>query len=256
MAVIRAKDNPRVRRWQKLARDGGARRAEGRAIIEGPKLVEAWLLLRGIAVSIIVTETCHERGGAASLLKGKPPVLVSEAVMSAITDVRTSQGIAAEVAIPLPAGLLAAARSCVFLEGVQDAGNVGAILRSACAFGVGDVVLGPGCADPWSPKVLRAAAGAHARLNLRTSDDLPASLAEFGGLVLVTVPRDGIPLRDADLGERTGWIFGSEGQGVSMELARHAQGWVMIPISENSESLNVAAAAAVCLYEASRRDRQ
>lgn len=256
MAVIRAKDNPRVRRWQKLARDAGARRAMGRAIIEGPKLVEAWLQLRGAAASVIVTEARHERGDFASLLKGKPPAIVSDAVMSAIAEVQTSQGIAAEVEIPVATWSLAAAPVCVFLEGVQDAGNVGAILRSACAFGVGDVVLGPGCADAWSPKVLRAGAGAHARLNVRTSEDLPASLAEFGGLVLVTVPRDGIPLPEADLGERTGWIFGSEGQGVSMELARHAQGWVMIPIGAATESLNVAAAAAVCLYEAARRKAQ
>ncbi len=256
MAVIRSKDNPRVRRWQKLARDGAARRAECRAIIEGEKLVEAWLLLRGSAVSVIVSETRHERGGVPGSLKAKEPVVVSEAVMSAITELRTSRGIAAEVEVPVPAVSLAAAGSCVFLEGVQDAGNVGAILRNACAFGVSDVVLGPGCADAWSPKVLRAGAGAHARLNVRTSDDLPASLAEFGGRVLVTVPRDGIALPEADLGGRTGWIFGSEGQGVSAQLARHAQGRVRIPMSENAESLNVAAAAAVCLYEASRRNRQ
>jgi TrmH family RNA methyltransferase len=245
--VLQSRDNPKVRRWRALAHDGAARRAEGRAIIEGPHLVEAWAAHRGPPICILLAS------GATLQDTGAPVVLLSEAAMRAITDVRTPQGVAAEVAIPRPAGRLSALADCVFLDAVQDAGNVGAILRSASAFGLLDIVLGPGCADAWSPKVLRAAAGAHAVLRLRETDDLVASFEEFSGNIYCTAPRDGTPLDELDYKSRLAWVFGSEGQGVRAEIARHTTGAASIPMPGRAESLNVAAAAAVCFYEHARR---
>ena len=141
----------------------------------------------------------------------------------------------------------------MLLDGIQDAGNVGAILRSAAAFGLRHVVLGRGCADPWSPKALRAAMGAHFALQIAAAADLVAALQRFGGRAACTVPRGGTPLAQADLGGRMAWLFGAEGQGVSEGLARHAALRITIPMARGTESLNVAAAAAICFYEQARQ---
>jgi len=255
MAAIRSRNNPRVRRWQRLVRETGERRRERRALIEGPHLLETWVAHRGAPACVMVAESALSGAGIAALARRFEgiAVVLADAVMRAITDVRAPQGIAAEIAIPEPREPLGRASSCVFLDGVQDAGNVGAILRSAAAFGFVDVVLGAGCADPWSPKVLRAAAGAHAVLCIRESQDLGAAIDAFGGSTYWTAPRGGIAPGVADLAGRTGWIFGSEGQGVAPGVAARAAGAVTIPLAAGSESLNVAAAAAVCLYESRRR---
>ena len=243
MKVIRSRDNPRIRRWRLLTRDAHERRTQGRAIIEGPHLVETWMRHRGKPVCVMACDPAI----------AEATVILSEEAMAAISDVRTPQGIVAEIAIPRDEQPLGDATSCVFLDGVQDAGNVGAILRSASALGALDIVLGPGCADPWSPKVLRAAAGAHALLRIRESVDLASAVVEFGGPIYWTSPRGGRTLADIDLRGRAGWIFGSEGQGVSKRLAGRAGAAVSIPMPGQTESLNVAAAAAICLYEQSRQ---
>ena len=126
---------------------------------------------------------------------------------------------------------------------------MGAILRSAAAFGVGEVVVDRACADPWSPKVLRAAMGGHFKLALRQVADLAKALEDFQGTLVCTVSSGGTPLKALELPGRIGWIFGSEGRGVSPALAATAGRKVTIPMTPGSESINVAAAAAICLYE-------
>jgi len=141
----------------------------------------------------------------------------------------------------------------VFLEGIQDPGNVGAILRSAAAFGISDAVLDAHCADAWSPKVLRAAMGAHFSMQIAERADLAKSMDRFAGKIACAVPRGGVPIAGADLSGRIGWLFGAEGRGVSEALAARATLKVTIPMPGGAESLNVAAAAAICFYELSRR---
>ena len=253
VTVLRSRDNPRVRRWAKLVRDSSLRKKAGRAIVEGPHLLAA-LLEQGLEpISVFATENGLARDEIKALvLKAKAnPVVLSESVFRAIADAETPQGIAAEIEIP--AARAAQWRQAVFLEGVQDPSNVGAILRTAAAFGVGEVVLDRGCADVWSPKVLRAGMGGHFRLNLRITGDLGVEIERFSGTAVCTVPSGGVPLRQADLGGRLGWIFGAEGRGVSQPTAALARLKVTIPMTPGSESLNVAAAAAICLYEAFSR---
>jgi len=132
---------------------------------------------------------------------------------------------------------------------VQDPGNVGAIIRSAAAFGVGTVVLDRQCADPWSPKVLRAGQGGHFAIALRQTDDLVAAIS---GRLICTVVQGGTPLPKANLSGRIAWAFGSEGAGLSAAVLAKAAERVTIPMA-GGESLNVAAAAAICLYEAFSR---
>jgi TrmH family RNA methyltransferase len=254
-AVIRSPANSRVARWRRLLADARARRRERCALIEGPHLLDACLASGRRPRALVLAEGAAARPETARLAEraGAPATVVSERVMRALADVEEPQGILAEIELPADAADLRAIAGCVFLDAVQDAGNVGAILRSAAAFGIGAAVLGPGCADPWSPKVLRAATGAHFALALRQSTDLAGDLAEFGGRIACTLARGGAPLRTADLSGRIGWIFGAEGRGVEAALAARAHLRVTIPIRAGVESLNVAAAAAICFYEASAR---
>ncbi len=255
MSVLRSRENPRLRRWQRLARDARLRRTEQRALIEGPHLLAAYLDAGGRPEALIVSDSGLEHAEIGSLVRrsGVAPVAVADALFRQIADAETPIGVAAEIPIRQPRQDLGASPCSAFLEGIQDAGNVGAILRSAAAFGVSDVVLGRGCADPWSPKVLRAAMGGHFALRLAQSDDLADAVVRFGATVLCTVPRGGSRLDAADLRARTGWIFGAEGQGVSEALAARAHVSVTIPMPGPSESLNVAAAAAICFYERARQ---
>jgi TrmH family RNA methyltransferase len=257
LSVIRSRDNERVRRWRRLAGSARARRTERRALIEGVHLVDALLASGRRPGILIVSESGLGRREIADLVKAArlPPVVLADELFAALADTETPTGIAAEIALPVRAPDLAAARGCVFLEGVQDAGNVGAILRSAAAFTAGAVVLGPGCADAWSPKVLRAGMGAHFSLDIASCSDLGPAVDEFGGTIVGTVVRAGTALPGADLRGRIGWIFGGEGQGVSAALAARAALQVTIPMPGAAESLNVAAAAAICFYERARQLR-
>jgi TrmH family RNA methyltransferase len=252
MSVLRSRDNPRVRRWHALARDGRVRKAEGCAMIEGPHLLSACLDAGIKPRAVLVSETGASRPDISALVQrfGGAPVTLPDALLKWLADADSPAGLLAEIAIPAPA---APAGDCVFLEGIQDAGNVGAILRSAAAFGLGRAVLSRGCADPWSPKVLRAAMGAHFSLALGEAGDFEAALRAFGGTLVCTVVQGGRPLIELDWQGDAGWIFGSEGQGVSAAAASLAAVHATIPLAAGAESLNVGAAAAICLYERARR---
>ncbi|MGE5638665.1 MAG: TrmH family RNA methyltransferase [Clostridia bacterium] len=231
--MITSRDNARVKHWAKLARDGRYRRSEKKALIEGPHLVEAFLAAGFRPIEII-----------------KSGETVSDAVFRSIVDVESPQGIAAEIGIP--DGKEDRERDCVFLEGIQDAGNVGTIIRSAAAFGLGTVVLDAQCADPWSPKVLRAGMGGHFALSILGVKTLQDELSRFSGTVLCAVASGGQAIGNADLSGRLAWVFGSEGRGLGTSVLAEADQRITIPIDPGAESLNVAAAAAISFYEASR----
>jgi TrmH family RNA methyltransferase len=255
MPFLTSRNNRLVKRWRELGRDPRARRKERAAIIEGAHLVAACLNSGSPVRSLILSRSGAEKAELASLVRhyGKAPVVVADGVFRAIADTESPVGIAAEIALPKPTLDLAASSGCVFLESVQDPGNVGAILRSAAAFDIREVVLGRGCADAWSPKVLRAGMGAHFSLRIEEEADLADAVARFGETPVCTAPREGMPLPQTQLPSRIGWIFGAEGQGVTRDLAARAGLKVTIPMAGPAESLNVAAAAAVCFYEAARR---
>lgn len=252
MTVLGSRDNPRVRRWRALVRDARERRKVGRAIIEGEHLVLACLNAGWRLETLLLARSAS--GKFEQLAKqANATTVLADAVFRSIADTEAPSGIAAEIALPAGKAELPQAKSCVLLEGIQDAGNVGTILRSAAAFGIGHAVLGPGCADAWSPKVLRAGMGAHFAIHIEEQVDLADAIARFGGKVACTLARGGTPLHAANLTGRLGWIFGSEGQGVSDAIARLATLKVTIPMPGGAESLNVAAAAAICFYEFSTR---
>jgi RNA methyltransferase, TrmH family len=230
-------------------RDGRFRRSERRMLVEGPHLLAAALDAGLAPRALIGTEAGLAKPEVARLVRGTRPILMTASVFAAVVDAETPQGVAAELDIPA----LERRGTPVFLEGVQDAGNVGAIVRSAAAFGAGSVVLDRHCADPWSPKVLRAGMGGHFLVGIRQVDDLAASIVEFKGHLLCATARGGVALRDVVLAGEVGWVFGAEGAGVSAQVEALAAERVAIPMAPGTESLNVAAAAAICLYEAFSR---
>jgi TrmH family RNA methyltransferase len=253
MSVLRSRDNPRVRRWHALAHDGRARKSERSALIEGAHLLAAYLDSGRKPLSVLVSESGRTRPEISALVQraGVAPVTLPDALFKWLADASSPAGLAAEIAIPAAAA--PAAGDWAFLERIQDAGNVGAILRSAAAFGLRHVVLSQGCADPWSPKVLRAAMGGHFSLAVTEVEDLASALDSFAGTTVCTIVQGGRPLGELELRGDIGWIFGAEGRGVSAGTAALAKLRATIPLAPGAESLNVAAAAAVCFYERSRR---
>ena len=145
---------------------------------------------------------------------------------------------------------------CLLLEDVQDPGNVGSMLRSAAAAGVAQVLLSKHCAFAWSPKVLRAGQGAHFHVEIHEDVDLPAWAAAYraaGGAVVAAVAAGGASLYATPLAGRAAIVIGNEGSGLSPALAAQATQRVTIPMPGGMESLNAAAAAAVCLFECARQ---
>jgi TrmH family RNA methyltransferase len=248
VSALTSRDNPKVKRWMKLAADARYRRSEKRTLIEGPHLLAAALQHGCKPVAVLVTEEGTADAEIRGLL-GAKPILLSKGVFRAIVE--ADQGVAAEIEIPV--GKTRDEFRTVFLEGVQDPSNVGAIIRSAAAFGIGRMVLDRACADSWSPKALRAGMGGHFNLQIAETKDLGAEIEAFKGTVACTVPRGGTALREAPLDRSLAWVFGGEGRGLSDEAIRRADLRVTIPMAGGTESLNVAAAAAICLYEAFSR---
>jgi TrmH family RNA methyltransferase len=250
--LLTSRDNPKVKHWAKLAADARYRREKRRALIEGPHLLAAALQAGHKPLAVLATEEAAGNSEIRDLIAraGMAPVMLSKAVFGAIADAGTPQGVAAEIALSEGARKTG---DTVFLEGVQDPANVGAIIRSAAAFGLVQVVLDRACADPWSPKALRAGMGGHFELSVRRAESLAKELAAFRGTLVCSVPKGGQTLGEARLARPIGWLFGGEGAGLSEETIRRALVSVTIPMAGSTESLNVAAAAAVCFYEAFSR---
>jgi TrmH family RNA methyltransferase len=255
VSLLRSRDNPRVRRWHALAHEARSRREAGSALIEGAHLLAAYLGSGARPKAVLVSQSGLERPEIAALAgrAGPAPVTLPDALFRWVADAVTPAGLAAEIELPPAAPDPGRATHAVFLDGIQDAGNVGAILRSAAAFGVDVAVLGRGCADPWSPKVLRAAMGGHFALRVSEVPDLAQALAAFGGKRICAVATGGDAPAAVDLTGRLGWIFGAEGQGVGPAVASLASHRVSVQLAAGVESLNVAAAAAILLYERARQ---
>lgn len=261
---ITSPDNPLVRRLRRLADSARACRESGRTLAEGLHVIEAalaakvefvTLATRGHALPAVADLV--ERVQAADATGRLKCVELGAAVYDAIAPVEHGVGLLAEIGIPAAD---AAARvpneDAVYLDAVQDPGNVGTLLRTAAAAGVRRVVTGPGSACVWAPKVMRAAMGAHFALRIAENVDVTGEARGFRGTV-IAADVDGDDLYAAEWGRGpTLWIFGSEGQGLSPEARAAAGLRLRIPLAPEVESLNVSAAAAVCLFEQARRRRR
>lgn len=268
MKTITSRDNPTFKALKALSSDTRLQREMQRTVLEGVHLIEA-ALAHGVTPELVAVreDALADREIAALLqrLRGVETLCLSERLFCQLSTLATPPGILARITIPggppAPEGAVSSAPSfdvngdCLLLDAVQDAGNVGALLRCAAAAGVRTVLLGPGCAGAWTPRVLRAAQGAHFALQIGEQIDLAVFLKTYAGQSLATVAHGGEPLYALDLTRPCAWLFGNEGAGLAPALAAAATRRVTIPLAPESESLNVAAAAAVCLFEM-RRQRE
>ena len=250
---ISSRDNPLLQRLRKLAQDGAGYRKFGQAWIEGDHLCAALRARGRPAAQAVVTREAWEADGLLRELAGwaAKVSIVPAALFKTVSTLESPASIGFVVDVPVDATLDAGAASVV-LDRVQDAGNVGSILRSAAAFGISQVLALKGTAALWSPKVLRAGMGAHFALRLVEGLEDEALQALRVPLV-ATSSHGGDELPSAALPRPCAWVLGHEGQGVSAELLQRCALTVRIPQPGGEESLNVAAAAAVCLYESARR---
>ena len=256
MNTIESAQNPTLKHLAKLLRSARARRESGQAVLEGAHLLSAYLQAGGQVLQVYVPVSKMQQPETARLLSQLSPervVQTAGAALQKITSLSDAEEITALIALP-PTEPFDAEADCVVLERIQDPGNIGTILRSAAAAGVGQVVLSADCADAWSPKVLRAGMGAHFALRLFVEPDLAAWRERCHVPLLATaLHRNSVSLYDCDLRAPAAWLFGNEGAGVSETMLAAASRLVHIPMAVQTESLNVAMAATVCLFEQMRQ---
>ncbi len=248
---VASRANPLIGRIRKLRSSRGYRREEGRFLGEGPKLLEEALKWDAEVETVL----CEDGFPLPEL---PPPVRVVEAprdLVAAAADTQTPQGVVFVCRAPstaLPKAL--EGERFLVLDGVQDPGNVGTIWRSADAFGADALLMCNACADPWSPKVVRATMGAVFRLPVYECA-LPEAAERLRALGIplyaAALEAGASDLRSLDL-RRAAAVVGSEGRGVSAQALEVCGGTVKIPMRARCESLNAAAAAAVILWEMSR----
>lgn len=255
MEYISSSHNPTFKTWVKLTQSRQARARIKKTLIDGIHLVSAAQDQKFPLQQLIVAESfCHSLAFQTVKQKDSTQIIcLSDKLFSLLSSMPSPTGLMAVVDIPQPmpinkTGLVLA------LEGIQDPGNIGTILRTAVACGVNQVWLDKKCADIWSPKVLRAGMGAHFAINCVWGINLVEALEDFQGKIFATaLDETSTPLYHVNLSGDTLLIFGNEGGGISPTIRQQANEKIAIPMQRGIESLNVATAVAVCLYERYRQ---
>lgn len=253
--LVTSRDNPKFKELLAINTDTRHARQRRRALIDGPHLISAYLDRVGFPELLVLNKSGSRSDEVIALchrMANLPRLQLADGLFRELAGVTTPVGIMAVIPVPeTPAGIPPA--DCVLLDAVQDPGNVGAILRTAAAAGIEDIVLGRGCAGAWSSRVLRAAQGAHFLLRVQEQVDLVELLSSLGERAVAAVARSGTSLYRLQLDRPVAWVFGNEGAGVSLPLIAASGRRVTIPMADGTESLNVGIAAAVCLFEAFRQ---
>jgi TrmH family RNA methyltransferase len=238
----------------KLHRHIGRRRAAS-FLAEGPNLVQA-ALRRGLVSEVFATESALSRFGA--MLTGAPVQLVTERAAKALSDTVTPVGLVAVCSVPSMAlaDVVAGGPQLVAVAvDISEPGNAGTLIRVADAMAADAVVLAGHSVDPYNGKCLRASAGSIFSIPVVAEPDAAqavTALTDAGLQVLATTVDGEVSLDDAALDAPTAWLFGPEAHGLPTDLAAAATHRIRIPMPGNAESLNVAAAAAICLYQSAR----
>lgn len=260
--TITSANNDTIKQLRRLASSGRFRRETNQYLAEGVHLVASLLVSGEMPSSFVVAESATANSEVANLIRqlsegGVDYIGVSDSLFESFSMVHAPVGI---VAIFTPKAvdlnsILPLKADAIMLEDIQDPGNIGTILRTAVASGVGQALLSPKCSSPWSPKALRAGMGAQFSIDIYEDCSL-IDIAKQSTIktIATTLSSDSQSLYGLDLKDPVVWIFGSEGAGVSRPLSEVASIRAHIPQESSSvESLNVAAAAAVCLYERYRQ---
>lgn len=247
---IDSRHNTLFKELRRLSQDSTAYRKQGRLWVEGEHLCKA-ALTRGVTPELAVfAASCWSSVGAVWASSALKSVVLPDSLFADLSVLESPAKMGFVLGLPVPAELRVDAAS-IILDRVQDAGNVGSLLRSASAFGFKQVIALKGTAALWSPKVLRAGMGAHWGLQLIEGVEL-ATLADLSVPIIVTSSHRGHCLHQLQGSKALlmpcAWAFGHEGQGVSPALEALARQHVRIAQPGGEESLNVAAAAAICLH--------
>lgn len=257
MPRITSPDNPRLKQVMRLLASSRERRKVRRCVLEGVHLVDAYLDRYGPPETVVVLEVGVEDPRMRRLRDRMPPthvLSISPSLWADLIQLPIETAVIAIVPAPVPTATRAA-DFCLLLEDVQDPGNVGSIVRTAAAAGVAQIHMSSGCAFAWSPKVLRAGQGGHFHLDIFEDVDLAAWMRAYQGTTIATVARGGVSLFAAALRAPIAIAIGNEGTGLSDAVRDTAAHCVTIPMPGRFESLNAAAATAVCLFECVRQQQ-
>ena len=253
---VSSADNPQYKQLKKIAGSSRERRKLGQTLLDGVHLLTA-LVDRGGSLRMLVlraeAEATPEIAHCLARFGDTPRLVLSATLFDHLAPVAHPTGILGLLDIPQAAPQ--AGTCSVLLENIQDPGNLGSILRSAAAAGADAVYLSPGCAEAWSPKALRAGMGAHFGLAIHEQQDLLEVAAQCTSVVATRLGATQ-SLYATDLTGPVAFLFGNEGAGLSSALLAKASCQVTIPMPGPVESLNVAAAAAICLFERVRQAKQ
>ena len=260
MKQLTSRQNPHFKALKKLVASGRERRKSGLAVLEGMHLLGTYTQYHGSPEALIVSEKGRGQGEIAAYLAvlgdAANITVLCDDLFDELASVETPSGIMAVIRQPQNPASIDRGVDSVILDGLQDAGNLGSILRTAAAAGFRQVLLSADCAQAWSPKTLRAAMGAHFQIDIHENVDLVAFLESYRGLAIATRLGASESLYALKLKSPVAWVFGNEGQGIRAEVAAAIQKSIEIPMPGATESLNVAAAAAICIVETVRQRQE
>jgi RNA methyltransferase, TrmH family len=258
MKAVASRDNAAFKAMAKLVTSSSERRKRALAVLDGAHLVGAFLDASQAVESMIVSRSGLERDEVARIVARVPSasvIVVSDKLFESVSTVDSATGVLAVVPAPRGTAIPPSADLVVLLEGVQDPGNVGTLLRSAAAAGARHVGLSPGCAFAWSPKTLRAGMGAQFALNIVEECDLAGFLATYRGKSVALAGATGPSIYDLDLRGPVAFVVGNEGAGLTSAVREKAAVAAHIPMPGQAESLNAAVAGSLALFEALRQRR-
>ena len=250
---IISRDNPVFKQLKKLADNARERRLEGKTLLDGVHLIEAYIATFGEPELMIFPEgkSSVEATGLIQQLVDVATIMLPTLMFAELTPVASATGILALVKAPqLPIPITP--KFALMLEDIQDPGNLGSMLRTAAAAGVEVVYLSTSCTDAWSPKALRGGQGAQFYVPIIEGVDIVSTMQNFSGNTYATTMA-GESLYSQNLTQPSAFVFGNEGAGLSNKAIEVASHQISIPMNKNLESLNAAAAAAVCLFERARQ---
>jgi len=256
MKLIQSRDNPLYKELVKLFGSARQRGKVNQTLLDGAHLLASYLDAGMQPQHVLINNAALSDTEITALLgrmDAVPVTQLDEKLFAKLSELKTPTGIIALIDVPVPDTPVSQSRFALLLEDIQDPGNLGSMLRSAAAAGCDAVFLSPGCADAWSPKVLRAAMGGHFALQIHELQDLPGVAKGFSGTLLAASLQAKHNLYDCDLSGNLALLIGNEGAGLSSELLNLATQRITIPMHGKVESLNAAAATAICLFEAARQ---
>ncbi|MFB2578024.1 TrmH family RNA methyltransferase [Acinetobacter sp. c2-A9] len=254
ITTIQSKDNIKIKTLRGLIEQASLRKKQQQSVIEGAHLLETYLANDLQPQAVFTTETglAHPENQRALQETTASIYVLPEQLFQNISQLGQSSAIMAIINLPAKKLEWDRQQDTLVLDAIQDAGNVGTLLRSAAAVGIRQILCTQGTANIWSPKVLRASMGAVFSLNIFENIDEQQILDGFDIPIFATSVTDAKSLYKTDLRQACVWILGNEGQGVKPSLLAQSQA-ITIPQPGGQESLNVAVAGSICLFEMMRQ---